>query len=259
MQKLLSRCTTGLVTVLLASVTNAGLVQACTQPQGDSGHWFSGGVQTTASSPWSAQSTFDTYNPSPAYISSSLWIMLADQPGCHYSQVGWTKDNHLSNSELFFIEWTPDDCNAATEFHHDWGTPSGLNVYYVGMTQLSPRTFQFSWQPSGCPPCKTSVDSSSYANGSVNWTPTQIQNFGEVQTYHKYSTYSAGDHAAGDKTAVVNIYNTQWSDNNYISHNANLTYQFSGQGGGNGSGSTDYQAGDHASGNQWWSWDARCG
>ncbi len=237
---------------LIGLVINVPTTAACSVPSGSSGQWYAGGDQTPSQEPIDVRATINAYNPSPVYGSSSIWVMLYNTTSGYWAQTGWTHDNHLSNNEFAFVQYWKDNASYPTtnNFNYQY-VPSGDWNYEVDRYSTG---FQFYFGPY------------SLWGSGTSWHANQFESYNELHNYQNWAScgscspgVSAGDHAAGDASHILHVYNVDWIPaGGGAWQGASLAYQ--GQGSkspGSLFGSADYQ-GVGSSGSSWTIYDKRC-
>lgn len=230
------------ITAAVALFSSAPTASACTaiQPCNPpcSNYWYRGGIQYGTATISGGEAHIDTFNPSPVYKDSSIWVMTLIQNANIYAQVGEDHINGNPNDRIL-VEYTPDGSkNPVLEYGGN--APSG-NVDYQVYRDWRDGGMIFYW------------------NGQIihatdaNWNPNGIQNAAEIQNYqHMSGIPSTGDESMGDKSHIVYSNSVSWWDTNYNIHWASLDYNLYPP-------HADYQMLGITNGNNWSTYDNRCG
>jgi len=158
-----------------------------------------------------------------------------------YAQIGEDHPNsgYGGNVEIFY-EYEPDGGGTPITAYPNV-IPSG-NVEYQVWRDWLDGGMEFQW------------NNTQYYVSNVNFSPTEIQNAGEIWDYqHVSGGTSLGDAAMGDKSHHVYSNSVAWLDTSYGVHWASLGYNNT------WSNRADYQTFASTNGNNWSQWDNRCG
>lgn len=262
--------TAGLVgmTSMLLGVTAAYACSAVVQGCCDNAKIVGGLIQGTTTIE-GASANIDSWNPSPVWLHSSEWVLTAshqrDANGLdQYAQVG---EMHMGNpsdplagpNAFIFYEYLPDSAPDSSFYIRDivpgTGTPTG-NIYYSVARNYANNGVIFE--------ANSAVMG---VNAGVSFSADTAESMAEIRNYESVSGVEHGDAGMGNKSNHVYTNSFAWIDTGGNAHYPNLNnntpneryYNNSNNGGTGYQKTAAFQSFASSNGNNWSSWDNRCG